>query len=58
MPPRFQIVLAGSRLKKDELLEQNKLFLESHKFSATSDKILLNEIIENKLIEFSIVRDE
>ena len=58
MPPRFQILLAGCRYKKDELLLQNRLFLESHKFSTISDKILLNEIIENKLIEFSIVRDE
>jgi hypothetical protein len=54
---RCQIFLSTYRAKKEDITRENKLFLEGHNFCTTSNKILLNEIIENRLLEFDIKRN-
>ena len=59
IPPKCQIFLSTYKAKEDELLNDNKMFLDSHSFCTSStEKILINEIIEQRLLEYTIIRRE
>ena len=42
LPPRCQIFLSTYTIKADDLLKENKLFLDSYQFSADDTRVLLN----------------
>ena len=58
LPPRCQIFLSTYAIKADELLKENKLFLESCQFSVEDSKVLLNEIVESRLVGMKMVRNQ
>ena len=58
MAPKCQIFLSTYPIKADDLLKENKLFLDSFQLSGDDTGMLLNEIVENRLIKFTLSRDE
>jgi hypothetical protein len=52
--PRCQIFLSTYAIKGNELEKENKLFLESYQFSPDDSKVLLNEIMENRVASMKL----
>ena len=57
LPPRCQVFLSTYTIKADELLKENKLFLDSYQLSNDEKKVLVNEIVESRLIKMKIERN-
>ena len=58
MPPHCQIFLSTYAAKADDILKENKLFIESYQFSGDDSRVLINEIVENRLASFKLERDK
>lgn len=58
LAPRCQIFLSTYAIKGEQLLKQNKEFLESYQLSGDDSKILVNEIVESRLISMKTTRNQ
>jgi hypothetical protein len=56
--PKCQIFFSTYAVKGDDLLKENKLFLDSYQFSNDDSKVILNEIIESRLASYKMTRNE
>lgn len=56
--PRCQVFLSTYAIRGDELEKENRLFLDSYQFSGDDSKVLINEIIENRLASLKLDRSE